>query len=93
MFLTECLQATCDDLHGEQWEELPNLVLNSLENCELLLEGEDSIFIEDHSEDVPPLNNGNDLLNHVFRCSVQYHLEKASIVVKLCVKVQKRNDK
>jgi len=70
MLLSKSLKSTCDDLHGEEWEELPNLVLYSLKNCELSLEGEDSIFIEDHSEDVPPLNDRNTLLDHVFRCSV-----------------------
>ena len=92
MLFTKSFQATCDDLHGEQWEKLSNLVLNSLENCELPIEGEDSILIEDHSKDVPPLNHRNNLLHHVFGRSVEDHLEKASIVVKF-YESRKKNDK
>ena len=58
-------------------------LLDLVENGELSLEREGSLFVEDVAQDVPPLDDCDRLLDHVLGRPVEDHLEEAGVVVQL----------
>jgi hypothetical protein len=81
VILPKNLEAACDDPHLENGELFSDGLLHSLENGDFFFERNWAISVEDHAEDVLPLDHGHILSNQSLADVGEDPFEKLNIVV------------
>ena len=90
MLLTNDFQTADDYSHLEKGEHCSDLLLDSVEDSTFSFDSDWTLLVEDHAEDVLPLNHRHTLLNHVFANAVENHFEKLLVIVEFYSNNKKR---
>jgi hypothetical protein len=66
MVFTHNFETTNHNLHLKKGEQSLDLISNLVEDCAFSFDTHWAFFVEHHSKDVFPLDDGDALLDHVF---------------------------